>query len=219
MLKRTSGGLVHTPAHQVFRAIHLFVDDRALATDSLLTDGGLLLEVVEDYVLSRGMRGTVKLTCDLREDAGLGSYVVEFADSSFAEFMDSNLLTAVYPELVGGDYPFLTPQVSVAPNNLVTSFTNYPNPFNPSRDEATTIGYVLPEDGYVDLEIFTITGESVKRVARGDYREAGPHQEDTWSGINDSGYDVLPGTYFCRITARYGSGRTESCRRKVTVVR
>lgn len=38
---------------------------------------------------------------------------------------------------------------------------NYPNPFNP----ATTIHYVMPEDGIVTLTIYNITGEQVYQLA------------------------------------------------------
>jgi len=71
----------------------------------------------------------------------------------------------------------------------------------------------------VDIEIFTITGDLVKKVAYDSERSQGAHQEDTWAGLNAENLAVLPGTYLCRITAAYASGRVESCRRKVMVIR
>ena len=69
------------------------------------------------------------------------------------------------------------------------------------------------------IEIFSITGETVKEVVMDAFRLAGPHQSDQWSGHNGVGLDVIPGTYFCRITARYTDGTVETFRRKVAVIR
>jgi hypothetical protein len=79
---------------------------------------------------------------------------------------------------------------------------------------------VLSEGAHVDIEMFTITGELVRKLSTGSFRSAGPQDEqDVWDGTSDAGRLVQPGTYFCRITARYGSGRTEEARRKVAVTR
>ena len=71
----------------------------------------------------------------------------------------------------------------------------------------------------MDIEIFSITGNAVKKVIMDAFKAAGPHSEDTWLGINELGIDVVPGTYFCQITVRYVSGREEVYRRKIAVVR
>jgi flagellar hook assembly protein FlgD len=47
----------------------------------------------------------------------------------------------------------------------------YPNPFNPS----TLIGYDLPRDSHVSLEIFDLNGRLVKTLINGYFR-AGKHQ-------------------------------------------
>jgi flagellar hook assembly protein FlgD len=119
----------------------------------------------------------------------------------------------------GSDYPLSTVEVSLQTAGLENSFSNYPNPFVPSRGEVTIIAYDLAEDASVDIEIFSITGQTVKQVVIDAFREAGSHQNDTWGGHNDKDLDVVPGTYFCRITARYVSGREESFRRKIAVIR
>jgi flagellar hook assembly protein FlgD len=101
---------------------------------------------------------------------------------------------------------------------LASSFSNWPNPFNPGY-EATTIGFVLEEEAHVDIEIFTITGELVKTIATGVHSPAGAHDDHAWTGLNNSGHVVIPGTYLCRVTARYSSGRVEDVKRKVAVIR
>ena len=145
--------------------------------------------------------------------------MLQFEDSTFCDMIDRNLLTQVSPVLADGSYPILSTELSITSVDLGESFTNFPNPFNPADGEVTTIGYVLAEHAYVDIELFTITGELVSRLIENSYREAGAHRSDTWDGANDKNLNVLPGTYFCRITARYTSGRQESFTRKIAVVR
>jgi hypothetical protein len=121
--------------------------------------------------------------------------------------------------LAGQDYPIHTAEIVLEEAGLASTFVNWPNPFNPDK-QVTNIGFVLGEDAHVDIEVFTITGELVKRVCINSFRPAGSHdREDVWDGQDGSGHMVQPGTYFCRITARYASGRTEEARRKVAVTR
>ncbi|MCP4706638.1 MAG: hypothetical protein GY865_18720, partial [candidate division Zixibacteria bacterium] len=124
-----------------------------------------------------------------------------------------------YPRLDNQSYPISSTEISLTVASLETSFTNYPNPFNPALGQYTTIGFVLPEDAFIDIELFTITGEEVRQVADNSFRLAGSQQQDIWRGHNDRDFAVQPGTYYCRITARYVSGRTEILRRKVSIVR
>ena len=159
------------------------------------------------------------LSADIRASAPAGNYFVQFADSTFLEVVDGNLLSLVYPYVSAAVYPLAGTEVAITAVGLEESFTNYPNPFFPSRGEITTIGYVLPEDARVDIDIFSITGELVKTITAQAPRSGGSHQSDHWAGGNDNGRDVIPGTYFCRITAHYASGKVESFKRKVAVIR
>ncbi len=52
-----------------------------------------------------------------------------------------------------------------------TLYQNYPNPFNP----ATTIGYELPEAGYISLKIYDVLGNEVALVDQG-FKQAGLHE-------------------------------------------
>jgi hypothetical protein len=56
------------------------------------------------------------------------------------------------------------------PNNVVL-YQNYPNPFNP----VTTIKYILPEDDFVSLEVYTTLGELVGVVDKG-FKEKGKYE-------------------------------------------
>jgi flagellar hook assembly protein FlgD len=144
--------------------------------------------------------------------------VVAFGDSAFMSLLDHDLMTEVYPVLAGDGYPLLTADISISGGGLEHSIVNWPNPFNPDK-EVTTIGFVLPEDARVDIEVFSITGNLVRTLAERSRRNEGSSQADTWDGRNTGGQTVLPGTYFLRITADYSSGKTEEATRRVAVVR
>ena len=215
--KRTSAGLVPTRESEVFSRLSLMIDSDTAALDDNLGDDTVALVLTTPTVVEHGETPGLGLVVDINPAAPLGNYVIRFEDSTFLAMNDRNLATAVYPVLSGG-YPLLTDEISVVDDGFEASFTNYPNPFVPDEG-STTIGFVLPEVARVDIELFTITGDLIKTVTANDYRAAGAHQSDTWNGRNDGGREVVPGTYYCRITARYDSGRTESYRRKVAVLR
>jgi choice-of-anchor B domain-containing protein len=75
---------------------------------------------------------------------------------------------------------------------------NYPNPFNP----ATTIFFELPADDLLDLTIYNILGQPVRRLFSG-VRRAGLHKI-RWDGRDDSGKQVPAGVYLYTLaTARF----------------
>ncbi len=219
VLNHTTDGMFPVTGNTVFSAIYLLADDEIVAIDSVLDDDTLRLIPPNPFSIANGSTIEMSLTCDLRNDAPRGNYLVGFQDSTFTDLTDLNLSSVVYPILTGAGFPLKTAEISVVTAGLENSYTNYPNPFNPARGVVTTIGYALPEDAYVDIDIYTVTGELVKKVVSNEFKAVGSHQEDSWSGDNDAGRGIIPGTYFCRITARYTSGKTESFRRKIAVVR
>jgi hypothetical protein len=118
-----------------------------------------------------------------------------------------------------GNYPVLSAELSVANGDLKTSFSNFPNPFIPSRGEITTLAYVLSEAATLNIEVYSTTGQAVALLADNAFRAAGSYTDVTWSGHNDAGHEVAPGAYLCRIRAAYSSGRTEEFTRKIAVLR
>jgi hypothetical protein len=218
-LTRTEDGLAPVAAGEVFGAVHVLFGGTCVAADTVL-DGNTISLVPEDgYVISRGAVEAVTLTCDLLPDAQTGNYLVSFNDSTFMTLLDHDLGTDVMPVLAGTGYPLLTADISItASGNLTGSFVNWPNPFNPD-EEVTNLGFVLPEDAVLDIEIFSITGDLVRTLVVGASRNKGPSDGDQWNGENDSGTLVLPGTYFCRIKAEYPSGGSEEAIRRVAVIR
>jgi hypothetical protein len=77
----------------------------------------------------------------------------------------------------------------------LTLHQNYPNPFNP----ATTIGFYLPADAAVRLEVYDASGRLVTRLLDGTMQKKGPHKVD-WRGLGSNGDPVSSGVYFYRLT-------------------
>jgi hypothetical protein len=219
MVRRTQSGVIPIAASEIFRSVRLLIDEQAVAADTVLAVDGIDLVIDPDMIIPRGGTRPITLSADIRASAPEGNYLIQFADSTFMDVMDGNLLSTIYPLVAPPIYPLTGVEVAITAVGLENSFTNYPNPFFPSRGEVTTIGYVLPEEAWVDIEVFSITGELVKTIASQASRAAGSHQADCWTGANNDGRDVISGTYFCRITARYLSGKVESFKRKVAVIR
>jgi hypothetical protein len=206
------------PASSVFSSLYLLSGSGQIAADSAFDSDTITLAVEPSLILTYGTTEEISLSADIRPDIEPANYRVKLVDSTAISLRDRNLGSTVFPLLSSGTYPATLGTISVSALDLGSSFSNYPNPFKPA-DGATTITYALSEDAYVDIELYTITGEPVARLTDNEFRQAGPHQDETWNGLNDRGLKVVSGTYFCRITARYVSGRTESARRKVSVVR
>jgi hypothetical protein len=72
---------------------------------------------------------------------------------------------------------------------------NYPNPFNPS----TEISYVVGENTWVTLKIFTMLGEEVTTLVN-EYKNQGSHSVQ-WSGRNEDGSPASSGLYMYRLSA------------------
>jgi hypothetical protein len=73
------------------------------------------------------------------------------------------------------------------------------NVIKPSTGESVYVDYVLPRNGPVAIQVFTLDGNLVKVLAReskaaGEYRAA-------WDGKNNGGREVARGLYFIRVVA------------------
>ncbi len=71
----------------------------------------------------------------------------------------------------------------------------YPNPFNPN----TKLMFTLAESQKVELDIYDLRGQLIKRLANGVY-SAGEHLL-IWEGRTDQGREVGSGVYLARLTA------------------
>jgi hypothetical protein len=75
---------------------------------------------------------------------------------------------------------------------------------NPMAGSAT-IGYALPRDGKVAVEVFDMLGRKVTTLIN-QHKSAG-HHGVVWNGTDDKGAEVAPGVYFCR--AQFGDARAQ----------
>jgi len=78
----------------------------------------------------------------------------------------------------------------------LTLHQNHPNPFNPS----TTIGYYLPVDSPVTLEVYDSSGRLVARLLNAAKQAKGTHSV-TWNGADAQGRGSSSGVYFYRLTS------------------
>lgn len=74
---------------------------------------------------------------------------------------------------------------------------NYPNPFN----HQTSIEFMLPDESFVELDIFSLTGQKVRSLIS-NTKSAGIHRL-VWEGCDDEGRIVSSGVYISHL-------RTES---------
>lgn len=72
---------------------------------------------------------------------------------------------------------------------------NYPNPFNPE----TTIQYSVTEKAEVDLCIFNLKGQLVKKLVS-DTKSAGSHKV-IWNGTDSNENNVVSGVYFAILSS------------------
>jgi len=111
---------------------------------------------------------------------------------------------------------------TVAPELTLTGVTNFPNPFNPTR-ERTKIRYRLGTDAdEVKIRIYDITGSLVTELDGTTNGEGSSiwnkYNDVEWDGRNGRGDLVMNGIYPFEITARLGD-RTLTGRGKVAVLK
>ena len=100
--------------------------------------------------------------------------------------------------LLVGDRSFIknnSAGVDVFPDAFILR-QNFPNPFNP----ATNIVFILPHAAEVELDIFNILGQRVRRLLKNELRDEGYHLTE-WDGRNDYGAQAASGLYFIRFRA------------------
>ncbi|MCK6622068.1 MAG: T9SS type A sorting domain-containing protein [Calditrichaceae bacterium] len=102
----------------------------------------------------------------------------------------------------GGGYYYFDHLVGVEPGGDLSGvpgefelLQNYPNPFNPE----TTIRYSLPVAAKVELSIYNLLGQKIRRLAVAQ-QAAGRYQVQ-WDGRSDGGNAVASGLYFYRLKA------------------
>ncbi|HPI25229.1 MAG: T9SS type A sorting domain-containing protein [Candidatus Cloacimonetes bacterium] len=115
---------------------------------------------------------------------------------TFEESMPHSIFATSLPEPIATEDPVAE---QIPPLSLRG---NHPNPFGTS----TTITYKLREEAPVELEIFNIRGQLVKRM-RLSSKGAGEHQID-WDGYDNKGKRCVPGIYLYKLrTGKFSSSK------------
>ena len=78
----------------------------------------------------------------------------------------------------------------------ITLEQNYPNPFNP----ITKIKFSLEQAGLVNISIYNVMGQEVKKVVNNRRLNAGFHTK-VWNATDNQGREVPTGNYFYSIEA------------------
>lgn len=105
-----------------------------------------------------------------------------------------------------GSLGVFTMLAMITPDKTLSSVVNYPNPFNPKKQN-TRIKYVLAENANVTLSIYTLIGDLVwvKEIKSGTEgglgQPTGYTNEVLWDGSNSSGVTVATGMYLLEIKA------------------
>jgi len=89
--------------------------------------------------------------------------------------------------------------ITTIDNNDLKQFKLYQNLPNPFYQE-TVIGYYMPEEEYVAIEIFSIAGEKVSTLFAG--RQTEGNYTIRWNATNDYGKTVPAGIYICTMTTK-----------------
>ena len=82
-----------------------------------------------------------------------------------------------------------SPAIAIQVPKEVELQSNFPNPFNPT----TSIKFGLPQDDYVRLTVFSMNGQKVKTLIKGQVPKG--YHRVVWDGTNESGQPVSGGLY------------------------
>jgi hypothetical protein len=130
--------------------------------------------------------GTIVLTkprCVEWSVEGAGIFTITIDNISY------DMLENEGVELAPGAHAFKIKFDRSLPDKL-TLYPNAPNPFN----AATEISFSIPADSDVKLEIFDITGRTVRSLVNGK-ADAGYHRV-VWDGLSDNSRELPSGIYF-----------------------
>jgi hypothetical protein len=95
----------------------------------------------------------------------------------------------------------VTSAVNDTPRAQGLSLSVFPNPFNPR----TTVRYVVPSRGVVDIRVYDASGAHVATLFHGE-KNAGVYSVD-WDGRADGRTGISSGVYFARIS-HHGATQT-----------
>jgi hypothetical protein len=175
------------------------------------------VDIPDGLYLTAGQPSQLAVVVDVAESALVSSFRVNLRDSLSVEAVDSvwaavdSLVPVRIANRVGESLSNMRSEyTAILASDLESSFSNYPNPFEPP-EEVTHITYNLESESSVVIEIFTLVGDLVWSREFGSGAEestAGLHEIE-WDGRNERGEIVRNGVYICRIGTDAGEAMTK----------
>ncbi len=142
---------------------------------------------------------SVTLTFDLDEmPEGYHASII-LDGNSWNELVSGNYIYSFVPGTIGtleGEIIITNDILTSAENTLSNkiNLSNYPNPFNPE----TFICYSVPEEGKVELTIYNIKGQRVKKLIRENKKPG--YYKIIWNGTDDNNRQVASGVYLYKFS-------------------
>jgi hypothetical protein len=153
-----------------------------------------------------GDKATFEFTLPGEFPAGVHSFTFN-AQSSGTKAAAASVTETIRATVTGG------------PLRILDTPLTFPSPFDPEKDKNVTFQYTLSDNANIDIFIFNITGEIIKKITINQGEEGGLGQRNVvkWDGVTDQGNIVSNGVYIGNIVAR-GENRVLS-KFKLTVYR
>jgi len=174
------------------------IDIRQVETPYFTPEAGIYEEEIEVVIEVDTPEALIYYTLDESEPGEESLFYTEpiFLDESITikaialteSFLPSEVAIAEYIiDMTSVDDPLLP-----EPAGLHAA---YPNPFNP----VVTIGFNIPAECHVTLEIFNIKGNRVTTLVDA-HHQSGTY-DYTWNGVDDNSREVAGGVYFYKMQA------------------
>jgi len=198
--------------------VRVLQGSRELGVDWTAAAGRISLNLVDSVIVTGADNLNLTLKIEVAENPPVDLFQISIGTPSDVSCFDvlTHSAVSVFAS-AGGSFPYYSGKATILKRDLRSSFTNYPNPFNPGKGK-TNITFYLPGDSRVTLRVFTITGIGVKTIISNEFLHAGLHQDYHWDGKNGNGVRVLNGVYYLVLDVS-ASGKKYVLKRKVAVVR
>ncbi len=175
------------------KAFSCFISGR---TSSTTTDSDLYYQQINASGIP--LNDNIQLLCDAPyaqnaiNAASLGNKSLLVWNDERAKLYNSSLsYPSIYAAGIDAAVDVSEQFIGYSPTLLLR---NYPNPFNPS----TIISFNLPNPQKVNLEIYNIRGQLLRRLYHDAFLGTGKH-DIVWDGRDENGSVASSGVYLCKL--------------------
>ncbi len=173
-----------------------YVASDALITANITDETGI--STTESYIEIDALKAKIsELTAPSSFDAETGDLYIKHSFGEGTHTFAIHAADAVGNMSTSETYTFV---VSGSDTKIDGRVLNYPNPFAPPSQK-TVIAYMLNKDADVNIYIFNMIGQQIKKIEaqKGSQGGKAGYNEVEWDGFSNFG-DVVPNdVYFCKI--------------------